>query len=158
MSDKRTLMAMMTAKGVMLSTGLSGGVIIISPQDVAASLGMGGDRKLHKKAYIMGRVKYCDDMFARSDLRKIVTIEMRRLIKDEVPEGVIDVLMNEGVWRPIHEADKCKGRGCLYCSGTGLQPISVRERARMAGDSTGNVSKEMVEQGGVYADEDGLLG
>lgn len=124
---QRHLLAKLTAKGLFISTGAGGGEVYISSSDVAAALGYGGTncRKLSNEAYNYGRVKYCDDPGNVYKLRGLLAGE---LSTDK--EGLVDILMTEGIWRPIHK--KCQGRGCAGCI-EGIVKRSIRERALMAG-------------------------
>lgn len=125
----RHLLAKLTAKGLYLSTGAGGGEVYITSSDVAAALGMGrgSGHHLSNKAYVLGLVKYCDDPGKAYQLRQIILNDL-----NTDSEQLVDVVIQEGVWRPIHMTKKCQGRGCSAC-GDGVMKRSVRERALIAG-------------------------
>lgn len=124
---QRHLLAKLTAKGLYISTGAGGGEVYISSSDVAAALGYGGTncRRLSDEAYQYGRAKYCDDSDNKNNLKIILTN-----LLDTDNKSLADVLLHEGLWRPIHK--RCQGRGCSTCT-EGIVKRSLRERAATAG-------------------------
>lgn len=149
------MMAKLTARGVML-TGGSGGQVLISAEDVAGAMGMGN---LPHLAETVARARFCDDNRAQMALHGWVQTWWRRdCIRHgwatDYCEGLATLCVFDLVY-PMH-CSGCSGRGsrweqhpvsdavenvlrvgsqwrsCDSCNGTGRRELTVRDRAAIA--------------------------
>lgn len=141
----------MNVHGCNLNFAGKGGVVEITPCDVAASLGFGN---LSDPAYYLGLARYCHDPKAEQWMRQyireklIVFVEDNRWKLDEWNiHGCVEIVMRESVYGMA--CQKCGGLGyrypkpysdeasgdCKHCEGSGIGQLSERERSRISGIS-----------------------